>query len=90
MANLQAKGGGNACGRNLEIVGQNRGPPLPQAHPEPFPPRFSQEIPETLQNRRKFPPRFSQVLPGKLVIFCDFVGVPEYVDMYPAPFKNQF
>ena len=25
--NLQAKGSGNACGRNSEIVGQNSGPP---------------------------------------------------------------
>jgi len=39
VANLQAKGGGNACGRNLKIAGQNSG--------------FSQEIPETPQNRRK-------------------------------------
>ena len=64
MANLQAKGGSNACGRNLEIAGQNSGPPsgqfspnkllqLSQAHPQLFPPRFSQEIPETPQKRRK-------------------------------------
>jgi hypothetical protein len=27
MTNLQAKGDGNACGRNLEIVDQNSGTP---------------------------------------------------------------
>ena len=27
VANLRAKGGGNACGRNLKIAGQNSGPP---------------------------------------------------------------